>query len=99
MIIREVAMRRPGAVCCAAEGRRTDGEGVAYELIAIDPNRMGGLSCIRDTRVTVRAVLGQLAAGLTFPSSSPTSRIWTGTMCWPPWSSPRRQLPTCSSRI
>lgn len=67
MIIREVAMSRPGAVCRAAEGRRTDGEGVAYERIAIDPDRMSGLSCIRGTRVTVSAVLGQLAVGLTFP--------------------------------
>jgi uncharacterized protein (DUF433 family) len=40
---------------------------VAYELITVDPNRMSGLPCIRDTRVTVSAVLGQLAAGLTIP--------------------------------
>ena len=31
------------------------------------PNRMRGLPGIRDTRVTVSAVLGQLAAGLTIP--------------------------------
>jgi uncharacterized protein (DUF433 family) len=36
---------------------------VAYERITVDPGRMGGLACIRDTRVTVTAVLGQLAAG------------------------------------
>ena len=35
---------------------------MAYERITIDPNRMSGLPCIRDTRVTVSAVLGQLAA-------------------------------------
>jgi uncharacterized protein (DUF433 family) len=35
---------------------------VAYERITINPNRMTGLPCIRDTRVTVSAVLGQLAA-------------------------------------
>lgn len=35
------------------------------ERITIDPNRMRGLPCIRDTRVTVGAVLGQLAAGQT----------------------------------
>jgi uncharacterized protein (DUF433 family) len=35
------------------------------ERITIDPNRMRGLPCIRDTRVTVSAVLGQLAAGRT----------------------------------
>lgn len=33
------------------------------ERIAIDPARMQGLPCIRGTRVTVSAVLGQLAAG------------------------------------
>lgn len=36
-----------------------------YDRITIDPNRMSGLACIRDTRVTVSAVLGQLAAGRT----------------------------------
>jgi uncharacterized protein (DUF433 family) len=35
------------------------------ERITIDANRMRGLPCIRDTRVTVSAVLGQLAAGQT----------------------------------
>lgn len=30
--------------------------------ITVNPNRMDGLPCIRDTRVTVSAVLGQLAA-------------------------------------
>jgi uncharacterized protein (DUF433 family) len=32
--------------------------------ITVDPNRMRGLPSIRDTRVTVSAVLGQLAAGV-----------------------------------
>jgi uncharacterized protein (DUF433 family) len=36
-----------------------------YERITVDPGRMRGLLCIRDTRVTVAAVLGQLAAGRT----------------------------------
>jgi uncharacterized protein (DUF433 family) len=36
---------------------------MAYERITIDPGRMRGPPCIRDTRVTVSAVLGQLAAG------------------------------------
>jgi uncharacterized protein (DUF433 family) len=35
---------------------------MAFSRIAIDPHRMNGLPCIRDTRVTVSAVLGQLAA-------------------------------------
>lgn len=38
---------------------------VAFERITVEPNRMRGLPCIRDTRVTVSAVLGQLAAGRT----------------------------------
>jgi uncharacterized protein (DUF433 family) len=38
---------------------------VGYERITIDPKRMTGLPCVRDTRVTVTAVLGQLAAGQT----------------------------------
>lgn len=35
------------------------------ERITVDPERMGGLPTVRDTRVTVTAVLGQLAAGQT----------------------------------
>lgn len=35
-----------------------------FERITIDPNRMGGLPTIRDTRVTVGMVLGQLATGI-----------------------------------
>ncbi|HEY3832403.1 MAG TPA: DUF433 domain-containing protein [Acidimicrobiia bacterium] len=38
---------------------------MAYDRITVDPGRMGGLPCIRDTRVTVSAVLGQLAAART----------------------------------
>ena len=60
-------MSKPDAMRWAAQGRRAYPEGVAYERITIDPNRMSGLPCIRDTRVTVSAVLGQLAAGLTIP--------------------------------
>jgi len=38
---------------------------VPFERITIDPDRMGGVPCIRDLRVTVSMVLGQLAAGRT----------------------------------
>lgn len=38
---------------------------MAFDRITVDPNRMRGLPCIRNTRVTVSAVLGQLAAGST----------------------------------
>ncbi len=33
-----------------------------FERIKVDPHKMRGLPVIRDTRVTVSAVLGQLAA-------------------------------------
>jgi len=39
--------------------------GMAYERITVDPERMGGVPCIRDLRMTVSMLLGQLAAGLT----------------------------------
>jgi uncharacterized protein (DUF433 family) len=54
----------PGAAAThrAGAGWRTLDD-VAYERITIDPAKMTGLPCIRDTRVTVSAVLGQLAAG------------------------------------
>ncbi|MFA9430765.1 DUF433 domain-containing protein [Egicoccus sp. AB-alg2] len=38
---------------------------MSLQRISIDPARMQGLPCIRGTRVTVSAVLGQLAAGRT----------------------------------
>lgn len=38
---------------------------MTWERIVVEPTRMGGLPTIRDTRVTVGMVLGQLAAGRT----------------------------------
>lgn len=38
---------------------------MAFERISVDPARMQGLPCIRGTRITVSAILGQLAAGQT----------------------------------
>lgn len=35
----------------------------SFERISVNQERMGGLPCVRDTRVTVAAILGQLAAG------------------------------------
>lgn len=41
----------------------------SFKLCSRDPaiRSTSGLPCIRDTRVTVSAVLGQLAAGVTIP--------------------------------
>jgi uncharacterized protein (DUF433 family) len=36
---------------------------MAFERITIDPNRIAGVPCIRDLRVAVSMVLGQLAGG------------------------------------
>lgn len=36
---------------------------MALERITVDPARMGGVPCIRDLRVSVSMVLGQLAGG------------------------------------
>jgi uncharacterized protein (DUF433 family) len=38
---------------------------MAQKRITVDPDRLRGLPSIRDTRVTVSAVLGQLATGAT----------------------------------
>lgn len=38
---------------------------MAYERITIDHRKMGGLPCIRDLRIPVSTVIGQLAAGRT----------------------------------
>jgi uncharacterized protein (DUF433 family) len=39
---------------------------MAFERITVDPQRMGGVPCVRNLRVTVSMVLGQLAAGASF---------------------------------
>lgn len=38
---------------------------MAFGRITVDPERMDGVPCISDVRVTVSMVLGQLAAGRT----------------------------------
>ncbi len=38
---------------------------MAFDRITVDPERMGGVPCIRDLRVTVSMVPGQLASGRT----------------------------------
>lgn len=38
---------------------------MAFDRITSNPARMRGLPCIRGTRITVSAILGQLAAGRT----------------------------------
>ena len=38
------------------------------DRITLDPARMGGKPCIRDLRVTVGAVVGQIGAGQTIES-------------------------------
>ena len=55
----------PATAATADGGSLAYPDDMAYERITIDPTRMSGLPCIRDTRVTVSAVLGQLAAGRT----------------------------------
>jgi uncharacterized protein (DUF433 family) len=52
-----------GSRSCSIGGTARYPSPMAQERITVDPNRMRGLPSIRDTRVTVSAVLGQLAAG------------------------------------
>lgn len=49
----------------APDALRSYTRAMALERISVDPARMGGLPTIRDTRVTVGMVLGQLATGRT----------------------------------
>lgn len=43
--------------------RRPYHDAVVFERITIDPEQMDGLPCVRGMRVTVSAIVGQLAAG------------------------------------
>jgi uncharacterized protein (DUF433 family) len=38
------------------------------DRITLNPERMGGRSCVRDTRVTVGMIVGQIGAGQTIGS-------------------------------
>ena len=48
---------------CPHRACRSYDKGVPFERITVNPEQMGGLPCIRGLRVTVSAVVGQLAAG------------------------------------
>ena len=48
---------------------------MVFERITVDPERMGGLPCIRGMRVTVNAVVGPLAAGRAIVRSLSTTSI------------------------
>lgn len=39
---------------------------VGFDRITIEPNKMGGLPCIRGLRIPVTTVLGQLGAGRSY---------------------------------
>src|SRR5919112_468056 len=54
---------RPPRRPCEANLRA--GGAMSYERISIDHAKMGGLPCIRDLRIPVSTVIGQLAAGRT----------------------------------
>jgi uncharacterized protein (DUF433 family) len=47
---------------CQTGVKRTESDPIAFERITVDPHKMRGLPIVRDTRVTVAAVVGQLAA-------------------------------------
>lgn len=38
-----------------------------FDRITIDPNRMGGMPCIRGLRIPVATVVGMVAEGMTEP--------------------------------
>jgi uncharacterized protein (DUF433 family) len=38
---------------------------MAVERITVDPNKMGGIPCIRDLRMPVATVVGMVADGMT----------------------------------
>lgn len=50
---------------------------MAFARITVDHARMGGLPCIRDLRIPVGTVLGQLAAGRSASRFAATSPIWS----------------------
>lgn len=41
-------------------------EVVEFARISIDPNQMGGVACIKGTRIPVATILSKLAAGMTW---------------------------------
>jgi hypothetical protein len=55
---------------------------VKFTRITQDPAIMGGKACIRGMRVTVGMIVGQIAAGRSIDTCSPTIRIWSATTFW-----------------
>jgi len=51
------------AECDQADFPRSYDGAMTFERITSDPERMGGVPCIRDLRLTVSTVLGRLAGG------------------------------------
>jgi uncharacterized protein (DUF433 family) len=58
-----LAVHIPGVLSAAITAVVAYDRGMAFERITVNPERMGGKPCIRDLRVTVTMVLGQLAGG------------------------------------
>jgi uncharacterized protein (DUF433 family) len=62
-------MRSEAAVLSKRSGRSVHARStllrMAFDRITVNPDQMGGLPCIRGLRVTVSAIVGQLAAGQT----------------------------------
>jgi hypothetical protein len=74
------------------------GGAMPYERVSIDHAKMGGLPCIRDLRIPVSTVLGQLAAGRPTRRSSLTFRISRKRTSWRRSSTQRPQCRNVSCR-
>jgi uncharacterized protein (DUF433 family) len=61
---------------------------MAFERITIDREKMGGLPCIRNVRIPVGTVLGQLAAGREVGEILEDSPTWSKPISWPHWGMP-----------
>jgi uncharacterized protein (DUF433 family) len=54
-----------GTILSRNETLRKGGDGaVAFDRITVDPNKMGGVPCIRGLRVPVATVVGMVADGM-----------------------------------
>ncbi len=71
---------------------------MAFERITIDHEKMGGLPCIRDLRIPVGTVLGQLAVGREVREILEDSPTWSQPTSWPHWSTRPQRSRSVSCR-
>ncbi len=69
---------------------------MAFDRITIVHEKMGGLPCIRDLRIPVSTILGQLATGRETGKILEDFPVWSPRTSWLPWNTPQQRFRSVS---